>query len=355
LAGEGKRRFWRGKGALILASLMALSLLASMGGVWAAPTQAPHRQTAPTIPLTPLPPAPLPSDNTSPLLLPAPTWESTSTPSPTRPAPAQMSTSTVTPPTSTPLPTISPTVSTAPPPAGMPVSTSEWECAPLKKTISPPQETRLDLLKPCRILVEVPGGAVSETLPSQLTLRLLTEAPASRPPLQMRSVAFSFNVLSRGGDPLVGFLFNRPYTATVRYNKADLEITDGSPDGLVIAYFNQAAQRWTALDSRVDPDRGLVSARWDQPGWLALMMRTAGSTSESPTTPPGASLASSEAGPIAPPSAARRQETFDPLLNPLPLAIIPIFLAVWLSRSYLAKRRKRPRPASSHEGDVRGN
>jgi hypothetical protein len=249
---------------LMLALLLAagfsssLPLVGGAGRGWAAPGQDPQRQTVPTPPPPP----------------------KTEAPSQPRPVPTAWPTSTLTPsplPTvtslpATPAPTASPTaqLTLLPTPVGQ-TPTGGQKCQPLEKTISPRRGDELDLLIPCRIRVQVPAGAVIEDTLLRLSPRLLTDAPPSEAGLQMRSVAFTLDALSFGGQPRPGFIFARPYTATVRYNQADVEIGGGRADDLTIAHYDAAAREWVPLDSQVDPREKLVSAKFDQPGWLALM------------------------------------------------------------------------------------
>lgn len=150
--------------------------------------------------------------------------------------------------------------------------TVDQMCQPLEKTISPRRGDELDLLAPCRIRVQVPAGAVIEDTLLRLSPWLLTDAPPSEAGLQMRSVAFTLEALSVGGRPRPGFIFARPYTVTIRYNQTDVEIGGDRADHLTIARYDAAAHKWVPLDSQVDPEGKLVSAEFDQPGGLALMM-----------------------------------------------------------------------------------
>lgn len=253
---------------LTLVGVMISLLTLWLGGSWAMPSQKPASQTVPTPPSPPKrepPPAPPPPSPTlSPTLRPA---IATFTPTP---LPAYTATPALTPatlPAARPSPTPGfilpgPTPAASPPKGG---------CLPLEKELSPSHLTRFDLLEPCRILIEVPAGAVSEAFPARLSPRRPIEAPVSQPSLEMRSLAFKFEVFLQGALPLLDFIFARPYTVTVRYVASDLEVTGGDPERLVIAYFDEAAGRWEALESRADVERRLVSARWNRPGWLALM------------------------------------------------------------------------------------
>ncbi|MFB0535247.1 MAG: YncE family protein, partial [Anaerolineae bacterium] len=145
-------------------------------------------------------------------------------------------------------------------------------CQPLEKTVSPLRGGELDLLNPCRMLVKVPMGAVIEDTLLRLAPRPLTAAPPSDARLQMRSVAFTLEALSVGGRPRPSFIFARPYTVTIRYNQTDVEIGGDRADYLTIAHYDAAAHKWVPLDSQVDPKEKLVSAEFDQPGGLALML-----------------------------------------------------------------------------------
>jgi hypothetical protein len=124
-----------------------------------------------------------------------------------------------------------------------------------------------------------------EDTPLRLASRLLTDAPPSETWLQMRSVVFTLDTLSLGGRPLPGFIFARPYTVTIRYNQTDVEIEGGKADSLTIAYYDAAARKWIPLDSQVDPKEKQVSAEFNQPGWLALML-VLSKTEDKPTRQP---------------------------------------------------------------------
>lgn len=137
---------------------------------------------------------------------------------------------------------------------------------------SPLRSNEFELLASCRILVQVPAGAVMEDTLLRLNPRLLTDAPPAEARLQMRSVAFALDALSIGGRSLSGFIFARPYTVTIRYNQTDVALGEGKADQLTIAYYNAAARQWIPLLSQVDPKEKLVSAEFDRPGWLALML-----------------------------------------------------------------------------------
>jgi len=245
----------------VLASLMLVSLLVTRGRVWAAPGQDPQRQTVPTpteVPKTETE-APPRSEPTLPAL---PT--STSTPSP---LPTATSVLTI------PVPAASPSaqLTLLPAPARERPTVAQM-CQPLEKMASPLRGGELDLLVPCRMLVKIPAEAVIEDTLLRLAPRLLTDAPPSDAWLQMRSVAFTLDALSVGGRPLPGFIFARPCTVTIRYNQTDVEIGGGRADDLTIAHYDAAAHQWTPLDSQVDPKEKLVSAKFDQPGGLALML-----------------------------------------------------------------------------------
>ena len=258
--------------------------------------------------------------------------------------PTPTPTPTATPVPATPVPMASPTAHTLlPAPVGQ-TPTAAQKCQPLEKTISPLRSDELDLLVLCRIRVQIPAGAVAEDTLLRLAPRLLTDAPSSEVRLQMRSMAFTLDALSLGGRPRPGFIFARPYTATVRYNQTDVEIGGGRAGYLTIAHYDAAAHKWVPLDSQVDPQEKLVSAEFDQPGWLALMMNM---SEDRPTQQPVSTLTppSSGTGNItvvvtSVPSPSSQPEEASRSTCLLGIAGTPFLLAL-AAGLYIASRRRR--------------
>ena len=320
-----KGLFW----PLGLTSLMLISLLHSPIStlpVWAAPGQDPQRQTVPTpteVPETEteVPPGPGPA----PTALPT----STAAPSPTSTAAPLPPTATSGPTTS--VPAASPSVQLTLLPAPVEETpTVAQTCQPLEKTVSPLRGGELDLLVPCHILVKIPAGSVIEDTLLRLAPRLLTDAPPSDTWLQMRSVAFTLDALSAGGHPRSGFIFARPYTVTIRYDQSDVEIEEGGADKLTIAHYDAAAHKWIPLDSQVSPKERLVSAEFDQPGWLALVMdMTKGRPTRQPASTPKSLVSGTAVTTIAPTSVSSPPNQSEEASNPtclLGIAGIPFLL-----------------------------
>lgn len=337
---ERKTGYWPfGLAGLMLVSLLAASPSSPplMGGaerVWAAPGQDPQRQTVPTPTEVPdreteAPPQPGPTSTALPT--------STLTPSPPMATPLP----------TTPVPAASPSVQLTllPAPVGQTPTVAPM-CQPLERTISPLGGGELDLLAPCRILVQVPAGAVVEDTLLRLAPRLLTDAPPSETWLQMRSVALTLDALSAGGRPRPGFIFARPYTVTIRYNETDVEIGGGRADNLIIAHYDAAAHEWVPLDSQVDPGERLMSAEFDQPGWLALMAdMTEGKPTRQPVSMPSplATQHTTRTTTIAPTPVSSPSNQSEGANNPtcflaIAAALFPLALAVGL---YVASRRRR--------------
>lgn len=259
--------------------------------------------------------------------------------------PTPTPTPTATPVPATPVPMASSTaqLSLLPAPVGQ-TPTAAQKCQPLEKTISAWRSDELDLLVPCRIRVQIPAGAVVEDTLLRLAPRLLTDAPSSEVRLQTRSVAFTLDALSLGGRPRPGFIFARPYTATVRYNQTDVEIGGGRADYLTIAHYDAAANKWVLLDSQVDPKEKLVSAEFDQPGWLALMMNMSEDRPPqqlvSTLTPPSSGTGNTTVVVTSVPSPSSQPEEASSSTYFLGIAGTPFLLAL-AAGLYLASRRRR--------------
>ena len=223
---------------------------------------------------------PTPTPSVSPTVSPTPTASPTRTPtpttSPTKTTPPTVSVTKTPTPSVSPTPTISPTVTpTASPttttaatqttfPSVTPTMTNTTTLTSSPTTTGEP-ETTPDSQLPGSGIIGSSGGNTSSA-DGNIFVVFPPDAVDQNTVITVSPMYGEFGIgqtyfaitASADGVPVTTLGVN--VTICVRYTNADLDSVGGDPDHLQLAYYDEEAAKWIALDTTVDPDQRIACA-----------------------------------------------------------------------------------------------
>lgn len=103
-----------------------------------------------------------------------------------------------------------------------------------------------------KISINFPRGAVTAAVDITLRDYPLSQLPPLPPEYQPTTICFRL-------DGISGLLVEKA-TVTVKFTAADLEKAGANPTRLKLAYWDEAAGKWTVLNTRVDRTKMTLTA-----------------------------------------------------------------------------------------------